>query len=50
MAISGEMPIRPLSSMESVLRDTASPFAASVTLGSSRQVRDNESDAREAFA
>jgi len=30
--ISGEIPRRPLRSMESVLRDTATPFAASVTV------------------
>ena len=32
MAISGEIPMRALSSIESVLRETASPFAASVTV------------------
>ena len=35
MAISGEIPSRPLSSMDSVLRDTARPLAAAVTVSPS---------------
>ena len=35
MAISGEIPRRPLSNMESVFRDTARPLAASVTVSPS---------------
>ena len=35
MAISGEIPRRPLSSIDSVFRETARPFAASVTVSPS---------------